>query len=104
MKRRWHQGSCLMRGLAKGRAAFSVPVLADQLRRGVNLVDLPRLLARLGSAWQGARGGTTARLRMSETRTSSRRPDPCTSLASLIQPSAMSFDTVWRLVRQCKRF
>lgn len=48
MKRRWHQGYFLMRGLAKVRAACSVTVVAYNLRRVLNLVALPRLLASLG--------------------------------------------------------
>jgi hypothetical protein len=45
-KRGWDQGDGLRRGLAKVRAEVSVTVLADQLRRVLNLVDRPRLLAR----------------------------------------------------------
>jgi hypothetical protein len=37
-----------MRGLAKVRAAFSLTVLAYNLRRVLTLVDMPRLLASLG--------------------------------------------------------
>jgi hypothetical protein len=48
MKRSWNQGYFLMRGLAKVRAEFSLTVLADHLRRVLNLVDMPRLLASLG--------------------------------------------------------
>jgi transposase len=48
MKRSWHQGYFLMRGLAKVRAEFSLTVLAYNLRRVLNLVDMPRLLASLG--------------------------------------------------------
>jgi Transposase DDE domain len=48
LKRSWHQGYFLMRGLAKGRAEFSVTVSAYNLRRVLNLVDMPRLLASLG--------------------------------------------------------
>jgi transposase len=51
MKRSWHQRSCLMRGLAKVRAEFSVTVLAYHLRRVLNLVDMPRLRASLGEGW-----------------------------------------------------
>jgi hypothetical protein len=47
MKRGWDQGYCLMRGVAKGRAEFRVTVLADHLRRVLNLVAMPRRLARL---------------------------------------------------------
>ncbi|HEX9870353.1 MAG TPA: transposase [Candidatus Tectomicrobia bacterium] len=61
MKRRWHQGYCLLRGLAKVRAELSVTVVADHLRRVLNLVDMPRLLASLGSGWQGGRGRWWAR-------------------------------------------
>jgi hypothetical protein len=59
IKRGWAQGYCLRRGLAKVRAAFSLTVLADNLRRVLNLVDMPRLLASLGSGWQGVPVGTT---------------------------------------------
>jgi transposase len=48
MKRSWNQGYFLMRGLAKVRAEFSLTVLAYNLRRVLNLVDMPRLLASLG--------------------------------------------------------
>jgi transposase len=48
MKRSWHQGSFMMRGVAKVRAEFSLTVLAYNLRRVLNLVDMPRLLASLG--------------------------------------------------------
>jgi transposase len=48
MKRRWHQGYFLMRGVAKVRAEFSLTVLAYNLRRVLHLVDMPRLLASLG--------------------------------------------------------
>jgi len=48
MKRWWEAGYCLMRGLEKGRTAFSLTVLAYNLRRVVNLVDMPRRLAALG--------------------------------------------------------
>jgi Transposase DDE domain len=47
MKRGWDQGYFLMRGLAKVRAEFSLTVLAYNLRRVLNLVDMPRLLASL---------------------------------------------------------
>ena len=47
MKRSWHQGYFLMRGLAKVRTEFSLTGLAYNLRRVLNLVDMPRLLARL---------------------------------------------------------
>jgi hypothetical protein len=48
MKRSWNQGYFLMRGLAKVRAEFSLTVLAYNLRRLLNLVDMPRLLASFG--------------------------------------------------------
>jgi transposase len=48
MKRSWNQGYFLMRGLAKVRAEFRLTVLAYNLRRVLNLVDMPRLLASLG--------------------------------------------------------
>jgi hypothetical protein len=96
MQRRWHQDYFLMRGLAKVRAEFSLTVLADHLRRVLNRVAMPRLLASLGYDWQGALVGTTARLLMRETSTSARLQDRFNALASLIQPSAMSFYTVWR--------
>jgi hypothetical protein len=94
MKRGWDQGDFLMRGLAKGRAEFSLTVLADNLRRVLNLVAMPRLLARLGSGGQGAPVGTADRLLMIETRMSSRPHNRLNPLAGLMQPSAMSFDTV----------
>jgi transposase len=48
MKRSWHQGYFLLRGVAKVRAECSLTVLAYNLRRVLNLVDMPRLLASLG--------------------------------------------------------
>jgi transposase len=48
MKRGWDHGYFLMRGLEKVRAEFSLTVLAYNLRRVLNLVELPRLLAALG--------------------------------------------------------
>ena len=47
MKRWWEQGFFLMRGLAKVRTEFSLTVLAYNLRRVVNLVGIPRLIAAL---------------------------------------------------------
>lgn len=47
-KRWWDAGSFLMRGLEKVRTEFSLTVLAYNLRRVVNLVEMPRLLAALG--------------------------------------------------------
>jgi hypothetical protein len=48
MKRGWDQGYFLMRGLAQVRAECSLTVFADNLRRVLNLVDMPRLLTSLG--------------------------------------------------------
>jgi hypothetical protein len=48
MQRWWDAGSFFMRGLEKVRPELSVTILADNLRRGVNLVEMPRLLAALG--------------------------------------------------------
>jgi transposase len=48
MKRGWEHGYFLMRGLEKVRTEFSLTVLADTLRRVLNLVEMPRLLAALG--------------------------------------------------------
>jgi Transposase DDE domain len=48
MKWGWDQGYFLMRGVAKVRAEVSLTVLADNLRRVLNLLDRPRLLASLG--------------------------------------------------------
>jgi transposase len=48
MKRWWDAGYFLMRGREKVRTEFSLTVLADNLRRVVNLVEMPRLLAALG--------------------------------------------------------
>ncbi len=47
MKWGWDQGDFLRRGLAKVRAECSLTVLAYNLRRVLNLVDMPRLLASL---------------------------------------------------------
>ena len=48
MNRWWDAGYVLMRGLAKVRPECSVTVLAYNLRRVLNLVEMPRLLAALG--------------------------------------------------------
>jgi len=48
MTRGWEHGYCLMRGLEKVWTECSLTVLADNLRRVVNLVEMPRLLAALG--------------------------------------------------------
>ena len=48
MTRGWDQGDVLRRGVAKVRAALSLTVLADHLRRVLTLVAMPRLLASLG--------------------------------------------------------
>ena len=47
-KRWWDAGYCLMRGREKVRTAFSLTVLAYNLRRVVNRVEMPRRLAALG--------------------------------------------------------
>ncbi len=48
MTRSGNRGDFLRRGVAQVRAAFRVTVLAYHLRRVLNLVDMPRLLASLG--------------------------------------------------------
>jgi transposase len=48
MKRWWDAGYFLMRGLEKVRTEFSLTVLAYNLRRVLNLVERPRLMAALG--------------------------------------------------------
>jgi hypothetical protein len=48
MHRWWDAGYLLMRGLAKVWTACSLTVLAYNLRRVLNLVERPRLLAALG--------------------------------------------------------
>jgi transposase len=48
MKRAWDYGYFLMRGLEKVRTEFSLTVLAYNLRRVLNLVEMPRLIAALG--------------------------------------------------------
>ena len=48
MKRWWEAGSFLMRGLEKVRTELSLTVLAYHLRRVLNLVEMPRLLAAFG--------------------------------------------------------
>ena len=48
MQRWWDAGYFFMRGLEKVRTEFSVTVLAYNLRRVLNLVEMPRLLAALG--------------------------------------------------------
>jgi hypothetical protein len=47
MQRRWDAGYFLRRGLEKARAACGLTVLAYNLRRVVNLVERPRLIAAL---------------------------------------------------------
>jgi hypothetical protein len=64
MKQGWDPGYFLMRGLAKVRAEFSLTVLAYILRRVLNLVAMPRLLASLGGGCQGVPVSATASLRM----------------------------------------
>jgi len=48
MKRGWDHGYFLMRRLEKVRTEFSLTVLAYNLRRVLNLVEMPRLMAALG--------------------------------------------------------
>jgi hypothetical protein len=48
MKRGWDHGYFLLRGLEKVRTECSLTVLAYNLRRVLNLVERPRLLAALG--------------------------------------------------------
>jgi hypothetical protein len=48
MKRGWDHGYFLMRGLEKVRTEFSLTILAYNLRRVLNLIQMPRLLAALG--------------------------------------------------------
>jgi len=47
MKRWMDQGYFLMRGLRKVRAEFSLTVLAYNLRRVINIVGVPRMIAEL---------------------------------------------------------
>jgi hypothetical protein len=94
MTRGWEQGYFLMRGLAKVRAACSLTVLADHLRRGLNLVAMTRRLASFGYGGQGGLMSTTDRRLRLATCTLSRPHDRFNPLARPIQPSAMSFYTV----------
>jgi len=48
MKRWWDAGYFLMRGLEKVQAEFSLTVLTYNLRRVLNIVGMPRLMAALG--------------------------------------------------------
>jgi transposase len=48
MKRGWDHGYFLMRGLEKVRTEFSLTVLAYNLRRVLNIVGMPGLMAALG--------------------------------------------------------
>jgi hypothetical protein len=48
MQRWWDDGYLLMRGLEKVRTECRLTVLASNLRRVLNLVEIPRLLATLG--------------------------------------------------------
>ena len=47
MKRGMDQGYFLMRGLVKVRSEFSLTVLAYNLKRVINLVGVPRMIAAL---------------------------------------------------------
>src|SRR5712671_5988296 len=47
IKQWMNQGAFRMRGLEKGRAEFSLTALAYNLRRVLNLVGLPKLIAAL---------------------------------------------------------
>jgi hypothetical protein len=48
MKRWWDAGYVLLRGLEQVRTEFRLTVLAYNLRRVLNLVERPRLMAALG--------------------------------------------------------
>ena len=48
MQRWWEQGDCLRRGVEKGRTECRVTVLADNLRRVVNMGGIPQRMAALG--------------------------------------------------------
>jgi hypothetical protein len=48
LKRGCDHGYLLMRGLEKVRTERSVPVLASKLRRVLNLIGRPRLIAAFG--------------------------------------------------------
>jgi hypothetical protein len=48
MQRWWAAGYFLMRGLEKVRTEFSLTVVAYNLRRVLNLIERPRLMAALG--------------------------------------------------------
>ena len=48
MKRWWDAGYFFMRGLEQVQAEFSLMVLAYNLRRVLNIVGMPRLMAALG--------------------------------------------------------
>ena len=47
IKQWMNQGAFLMRGLEKVRAEFSLTALAYNLRRVLNIVELPKLMAAL---------------------------------------------------------
>ena len=47
IKQWMNQGAFLMRGLEKVSAEFSLTALADNLRRVLNIVGLPKLIAML---------------------------------------------------------
>jgi hypothetical protein len=68
MKRGWDQGDVLRRGLARVRAEFRLTVLADNLRRVLNLVAMTRLLASFGSGGQGGPMSTPDRRLIRATR------------------------------------
>ncbi len=50
MKRGMDQGYFLLRGLGKVRAEFSLTVLAYNLKRVINIVGVPRMVAALARA------------------------------------------------------
>jgi hypothetical protein len=78
MKRWWDQGSFSRRGWEKVRTALSLTVLAYNLRRVLNIVGMPRLLAALGGV--GRVLGRAARADVQEARGSDRWPERNTKM------------------------
>jgi len=54
LKRAWHHGFFLCRGLKKGAAEMSLSVLAYNLKRAINILGVPKLIAALRERYDSA--------------------------------------------------
>jgi Transposase DDE domain len=97
MKRGWDHGDVLLRGLEQVRTELSLTVLADHLRRVLNLVERPRLLGALGGVVPRRRAVWAASASM--VLCSRHRFREAGLGRHRDRPSAEGFDTVWRLIR-----